>query len=93
MASDLTLTIIQVVVLVAVFLLIAKVISFSLGIVLQSIFRLSKRRIAGYRRKINIVLLVVGTVLTLILLGVNSYIIYQGNNVLEFQLTLLEKNT
>jgi small-conductance mechanosensitive channel len=91
MASDLTLTIIQVVVLIAVFLLIAKVISVSLGIVLQSIFRLSKRRIAGYRRKINIVLLVVGTVLTLILLGVNSYIIYQGNNVLEFQLTLLEK--
>jgi hypothetical protein len=91
MASDLTLTITQVVVLIAVFLLIAKVISVSLGIVLQSIFRLSKRRIAGYRRKVNIVLLVVGTLLTLILLGVNSYIIYQGNNVLEFQLTLLEK--
>ena len=91
MVSNLTLTAIQVVVLVAVFLLIAKVISLTFGTILRSIFRLSKTRIARYRRKVNTFLLAVGTVLILGLLGVNSYIIYQGNDVLEFQLSLLER--
>ena len=76
MVSNLTLTAIQVVVLVAVFLLIAKVISLTFGTILRSIFRLSKTRIARYRRKVNTFLLAVGTVLILGLLGVNSYIIY-----------------
>jgi small conductance mechanosensitive channel len=89
MVSNITLTAIQVIVLIAVLLLVARVINIALGVFLRSIFKVPKNHLSNYRQKTNIFLLALGMILSLGLLGVNGYIIYQGNNVLEFQLNLL----
>jgi small-conductance mechanosensitive channel len=91
MVSNLTLTAIQVIVLIVALLVISKATNVALGIFFQSIFRISKSRIARYRRKANILFLALGVILALSLLGMNSFIIYQGNNVQEFQLSLLRR--
>lgn len=91
MVSNLTLTAVQIFVLATIFLLTTKTISFVLDIFLQSTFRISRSRIASYRRKIDIFFLALGAMFVLSLLSINTYLIYQGNDVLEFQLSLLKR--
>lgn len=92
MLANLAITAAQIFGIIILLLLIAKIMSVGEALLLGSIFkRLPSRLVANYRRNLNLLLLGLGVLLTGALVSVNGYVIYQGNDVLEFQLELLRR--